>query len=198
MTQITEKILFALAGTTSVHYLHENGLKNLGVAEEISNTIEKLLADKQIVTCRITKDGKIYSVYWLACQVIKPKHYSEVFTPELREAKKARDGSKDRHCSVCNTAKPVTSFSGRGHRCISCLKVIAEKKTNTVIRTKGFRWCTGCKKEEPISAFSSPNARRCMASVINYAQNRSAILAEKQRLYRAKKREQRNANANTR
>lgn len=199
MLQITDKILSALADTTSVRPRHDFELRKLGAAEDISKAIEKLLENRQIVTCRITKGGKTYSVYWLACQVLKPKHYSAVFTPEIREAKKAGRtyAAKDRHCSVCNTIKPVKSFSGRGHRCIACVNKIAEKrKSNAVIRTKGTRLCMACKKEEPVSAFSSPMSNRCMASVMNYAQNKLAILAEKQRLYRAKKRDELNANTN--
>lgn len=195
---LAEKILAALANSSSTNYVGESTLYSLGKKsdESIVLELEHLLEKRTVVTCRITKDGRTFNVYWLAQQLFKPKLYSELFTPakmqERAAAKKAKATANktERHCKLCLVKKPINAFTGRSTRCAQCKKTLRATRckllTSQTKETTPTRWCMACKKNHPATDFGNTRSRRCIASMLVYKQNERAILTQKQKDYRAR------------
>lgn len=196
-SSLTDKIINALASSSSTCHIEESTLTSLGKKQEILNALKQLLDDRKIVSCTITKNGHTANVYWLACQVVKPRHYSEIFTPEKRLEREAAKKIKaivkkeiERYCKLCLATKPITAYKGRSTRCDGCLKELRIQKYKLLTsrnEKEKSRWCMACKKNHPATEFGNTRSRRCSASMLVYQQNKRSILAEKNRVWRAKK-----------
>ena len=193
---LIEKILAALANSSSTNYVDESILLALGRKLGINLALDDLLGERTIVTCLITKCGRTYSVYWLAQQFDKPIHYSEIFTPEKRleraAAKKTKttENKTERPCKLCLVTKPINAYKGRATRCEQCMKALRAEKykllTSQAKETTPTRWCMACKKSHPDTEFGNTRSRRCTASMLIYKQNERAIRTRKQSEWRAK------------
>lgn len=195
---IIEKILAALANSSSTNYVDESILLALGRKLAVNLALDDLLGKRTIVTCQITKGGRTYSVYWLAQQFDKPKHYSEIFTPEKRleraAAKKTKttENKTERPCKLCLVTKPINAYKGRAARCEQCMKKLRAEKYKLLTsknETIPTRWCMSCKKKHPATYFGNSRSRRCIAAMLVYKQNKLAIHAQKQREWRARVKE---------
>lgn len=196
-TSLTDKIINALASSSSTSHVEESSLTLLGKKQEVFTALKQLLHERKIVSCTLTKNGRTANVYWLACQVVKPRHYSEIFTPEKRIEREAAKKTKDilkketeRYCKLCLVIKPINAYKGRATRCNQCLKELRASKYKLLTSQKEkekSRWCMACKKNHPAADFGNTRSRRCSASMLVYKQNKSAILLQKNRDWRARK-----------
>lgn len=194
---LTEKIIAALSKSSSTNYVDQSVLHSLGKRHDVNTALEQLLERRTIVSCQITKGGRTFKVYWLALQVAKPKHYSEVFTPEkrLERAAAAKSGQTlaknptDRLCKICNITKPSQAFNKTENQCKKCRNERAKEKYKLTASKKKteLRWCMTCKKNHPPADFKSPKSRRCIAATLLYQQNKTAILVQRNSEWRARK-----------
>lgn len=170
---LTEKIIAALSKSSSTNYVDQSVLHSLGKKHDVNSALEQLLECRTIVSCQITKGGRTFEVYWLALQVAKPKHYSEVFTPEKRlERVAAKSGQTlaknpaDRLCKICNITKPSQAFNKTENQCKQCRNERAKEKYKLTASPKKteLRWCMTCKKNHPAADFKKPQSRRCIQS----------------------------------
>lgn len=191
MSPITDKIIAALANSSSTNYVDERALHSLGKKSDISNVLKQLIEQRTIINCRITKNSRTFEVYWLALQLSKPKSYSDVFTPEKRleraAAKRVRPlkNTTERHCNLCDKTQPNALFNGRRNQCKKCVKARTDAKKKSSAELKP-RWCMACKKNHPSVDFKSALSRRCIAATLSYQQNKTAILVQKNREWRAR------------
>lgn len=191
MQPITQKIIAALANSSSTNYVDQSALHSLGKKCDVATAIGRLIEQRTIVNCRITKNGRTFDVYWLALQVAKPKSYADVFTPEKRleraAAKRVRPlkNTTERHCNLCGKVQPNASFGGKRNQCKKCMERRAEKKNKSSTELKPRR-CMACKKNHPAADFKSPLSRRCIAATLLYQQNKTAIAVQKNREWRAR------------
>lgn len=193
---LTEKIIATLSKSSSTNYVDQSVLHSLGKKCDVATAIGQLIEQRTIVNCRITKNGRTFEVYWLALQVAKPKHYSEVFTPEKRlERVAAKSGQMlaknpaDRLCKICNITKPSQAFSKTRNECKKCRNKRDKEKYKLIASQKKaqLRWCMTCKKNHPPADFKKPQSRRCIAATLLHKQNESAYKVQKNREWRARK-----------
>lgn len=184
---LTEKIIATLSKSSSTNYVDESVLHSLGKKHDVNSALEQLLERRTIVSCQITKGGRTFNVYWLALQVAKPKHYSEVFTPQIRLERAAAKPGK--LCKTCGITQPSQAFNKTENKCKKCRNERAKEKYKLTASQKKaqLRWCMTCKKNHPPADFKSPKSRRCIAATLLYQQNKTAILVQRNSEWRARK-----------
>lgn len=194
--KLTEKILAALAGSSSTNHVDESIIFALGRKLAINLALEDLLGKRTIVSCQITKGGRTFNVYWLAQQLFKPKLYSSLFTPEIMRERAAAKNTKpiaknttERPCKLCLLTKPINAYKGKATKCAQCMKELRAEKYKLLTGKKETiptRWCMTCKKKHPATDFGNTRSRRCIASMLVYKQNERAIRTQQAREWYAK------------
>ena len=76
-----DKIMEALASSSSTNYVEENILALLDRKQEVMDVLEQLVEDRKIFCCKITKAGRSFTAYWLPFHVApsKRKQHSALF-----------------------------------------------------------------------------------------------------------------------
>lgn len=160
-----DKIMEALASSSSTNYVEENTLTSLEKKQDVISALEQLIKDRKIFCCMISKDGRTFNAYWLPFHVAQSKRKQHSAHFSLGEKNKPRPEVKPRKPTIKQTSS----------------------RTSPTEKTLPDRWCRACEMKHQAKEFANSRSRRCISSSLLYQQNKPEILLEKARKWREKK-----------